>query len=107
MSMTIYFAVNRIKNCKALPGGDTDCQTTLPQVDAGPDQVEKLLSIVFGGLAAVAIIVIILAAINFANAGSDTEKISRSKRAILYALVGLAIVVSAEALTLTVLGNVT
>jgi uncharacterized membrane protein YidH (DUF202 family) len=93
------------KNCKDLPANNSECLTVLPQVSADDGQLQNILSIVFGTLAAVAIVVIVLAAINFANAGSDTEKISRQKRAILYALVGLALVVSAEAVTLTLLGR--
>ena len=102
----LLFAITgQPKNCKDLPANNTDCLTVLPQVTANNDQLQNILSVVFGTLAAVAVLVIILAAINFANAGSDTEKIARQKRAIIYALVGLTIVLSAEVLTLTLLGR--
>lgn len=107
MIARLQFAIDTtIQNCKEQPSGSTSCVTNLPQVPAGAHELKLLLSIAFGTLAAIAIVVIILAAINFANAGSDTEKIARQKRAILYALVGLAIATSAEAIVLTLMGNV-
>ena len=94
----------QIKNCDQGSTNKT-CTTTLPNVAAGENQLQNLLTLVFGVIAAIAIITIMIAAINFASAGSDTDKIARSKRAIIYALIGLVIAISAEVIVLTVLGK--
>lgn len=97
----VFAAIN---NCKQGSSNPT-CTTTLPQVTAGDVQLKRLLSVVFGVIAAIAVITIMIAAINFTTAGSDTEKIARSKRAIIYALVGLVIALLAEVIVLTVIGK--
>lgn len=78
----------------------------LPQVAATDDSVKILLSVVFGAIAAVAIIVIIFASFNFVTGGDDPEKLSRSKKAIIYALVGLAMAIAAEAIVLFALESI-
>ena len=77
----------------------------LPEVKADGTQVKNALAIVFGTFAAVAIIVIIVAAINFATSEGNPDNISRAKKTIIYALVGLVIALSAELLVLTILGR--
>ncbi len=77
----------------------------LPEVKADQDNLNNLFATIFGTIAAVAIIIIMIASINFATAGSDTEKIARSKNAIIYAVIGLVIALSAELIVLTVLGK--
>lgn len=94
------------KNCKTLPaGGPSECLSVLPQVSADQSQLKLILGTFFGIIAAVAIIILIIAAVNFATGGSDTEKISRAKRSILYSLIGLTIALSAEIIVLTVIGR--
>lgn len=94
----------QIKNCDQGTQSN-NCVTTLPHVAANENQLQNILSVIFGVFAAIAIITIMIAAVNFASAGSDTEKVARSKRAIIYALIGLAIAISAEVIVLTVLGK--
>lgn len=108
MKNFLLFAVDDPKNCKtALPSGgsNTDCVSFLPQVSADEAQLRSILGFFFGIIAAVAVIMLIIASINFATAGSDAEKISRSKRTILYSLIGLTIALSAEMIVLTVIGR--
>jgi len=78
----------------------------LPQVAATDDAARTLKSVIFGAVAAVAIIVIIFASFNFVTGGDDPEKISRSKKAIIYAFVGLALAASAEAIVLFALESI-
>ncbi len=78
----------------------------LPQVTANPATVKNILAVVFGVIAAITIIVIILAALTIVTGGDEPEKISRGKRAILYAFIGLAIALSAEIIVQFVLGEV-
>ncbi len=77
--------------------------THLPQVAADKPQLQSILEVFFAVAAGIAVLTIVIAALNFATAGSDTEKISRSKNAIIYALIGLAIALSAEAIVQVVM----
>lgn len=95
----------RIDNCPNQSAGSSSCLTNIPQVPADAEQLQNILSVIFGVIAAAAVVVLVMAAINFATAGSDTDKISRSKKTILYALIGLTIAVSAEIIVLTVVGS--
>lgn len=100
--------VTQATNCPA-EGNRNNCLTNLPQVRADREsdrgQISTILSIVFGIAAGVALISLMIASFNYATAGTDIEKIGRSKRAIIFALTGLVIALSAEALVLTILGE--
>ncbi len=82
-----------------------NCSSILPEVNAGRGQLENGLSIIFAVFAAVAVVVIVIAAINFATAEGNPENISKAKKTIIYALIGLVISLSAEALVLMVAGR--
>lgn len=100
------FAQINPDNCDRGPGANTKCLTSLPSVKADSDQLQNGLSIFFGIIAAVAVITIMIAAFNFVTGGDDPDKISRSKKTIVFSLVGLGIAISAEAIVLTVLGKI-
>jgi SNF family Na+-dependent transporter len=76
--------------------------TNLPEIAANQGQLSKAFSIIFGVAAALAAVTIALAAFNYATAATDTDKIMRSRKAILLAVVGLAISLLGEAIVLTV-----
>ena len=77
----------------------------LPNVSASPATAQTIFGIIFGVAAALAILVIIISAFNIVTGGGDPDKISRGKKGAIYALVGLAIAVSAEAIVLVVLNR--
>lgn len=79
--------------------------TKLPEVKANENQIENILAVAFGVVAGIAVLSLVIAAINFATGGGDPEKISRSKNAIIFSLVGLAIALSAEAIVLLFLNK--
>lgn len=97
--------VSKRENCGQGAENDRGCLSTLPEVRADGDQLRAGLAVVFAAFAAVAIIVIIIAAINFATAEGNPENISKAKKTIIYALVGLVISLSAEFAVLAVLGR--
>ena len=89
-----------------VPNGDTKRDLiNLPQIPANEDQLQKLLAIVFGLAAAIAVIVILVASIEMVTNGDNPETIAKARRTIIYALIGLTLAVSAEAIVLTVLGS--
>lgn len=76
--------------------------TGLPDAAANPDQLKTVLQLAFGVAAAIAVLTIVIAAFNYATAGGDSDKISRSRRAIIFALVGLAITLLGQAIVFVV-----
>jgi hypothetical protein len=92
-------------NCSESQRGGGNCLSVLPEVGANSGQAEKGLAVLFGVVAAMAVVVIIIAAINFANSEGNPENIAKAKKTIIYALVGLIIALSAEAIVLTLIGR--
>lgn len=100
----LLFAQEKVANCP-LGSNNPECAVTLPKVSAGDDQVTDVLQIIFAVAAGVALISLMIAALNYVTAFSDQDKIARSRRNIIYSLLGLLIALSAEAIILTVVGR--
>lgn len=102
----LYFAATA--NCPdALTGGDPSvCNTGLPSTAATNTQLNQLLSVVFGILGVVAVIFLVIGGIQFMTSGGNSEQTNKAKNTILYALIGLAIAVSAELLVAFVLNKI-
>ncbi|MBW3568751.1 hypothetical protein KY385_01325 [Candidatus Parcubacteria bacterium] len=88
------------------PGRNPECLTNLPGVSANTSNLQLGLSIVFGVAASIALVSLVIAALNYATAATDHEKIIRSRKNIIFSLIGLAIALSAEVMVLTVLDNI-
>lgn len=98
-----YLAITEPKNCE---NGGPNCLTTLPETAANSASIEKIFGIVFGTIAALAVLIIMLSALNWAIRGGDPEVITRSRKAIIYAAVGLALALLSEMLVLTLLKRI-
>ena len=83
------------------PGG----LTNLPEVAANDASLDNLLSIVFGVIAAVAVIIIVIQGIRFVLSSGDPQKAADARKGVIYSLVGLVVVLLAEAITLLVVGR--
>lgn len=103
MSLFNLFGVDRVENCPQ--GSGANCFTNLPQAPAGDDQLKILFALWFGVAVALAIITILVAAFNFATAATDSDKISRAKKSVALALIGLFLSISAELIVMTLLGR--
>ena len=84
---------------------NSESKTCLPTVSASPDVVKTTLQFVFGIIGAVALIYIILAAFQFVIAQGNPDGIAKARQSIIYAVIGLAIAVSAEIIVTFVLGQ--
>jgi len=100
----LLFAQEKVSNCP-LGTDNSNCAITLPKVGAGDTQITTVLQVVFAVAAGVALISIMIAALNYVTAFSDQDKIARSRRNIIYSLLGLLIALSAEAIIVTVVGR--
>jgi cytochrome bd-type quinol oxidase subunit 1 len=92
-------------DCAGADINDTTYCTGLPKSVASSDNVQNIFHIVVGTLAAVAVLIIVISALNIVTAGGDSTKVAKARSAILYALVGLIIVIIAEAIVALVAGK--
>jgi len=77
----------------------------LPIVGAGSSVFQTALQIVFGVLAALAILFIVLGGLRLVMAQGDPQGVTKARNTILYAVIGLAIAISAEVIVAFVLGK--
>lgn len=82
------------------------CDTGLPRVQASNGNLATLMTYVFGVIGAIAIIVIIIGALNMTLAEGDAGKVARARQTVVFALVGLVIAISAEAIIAFVIKNI-
>jgi len=81
------------------------CDTGLPMVQASDANLTTIMTYLFGIIGAIAIIVIIVGALNMTLAEGDASKIARARQTVIFALVGLVIAISAEAIIAFVVKN--
>jgi hypothetical protein len=101
MWYSIIAQITNNSDCKS--ANDLAC---IPESPATIDQLRKLMQISFGSIALLAVIIIIIAGINFIMSGGDPQKIAKAKKAVIYACVGLAIAISAEIFVTFVVGRI-
>lgn len=70
------------------------------------DTVAIILSIVFGILGAVALLMIVISGLRYITSDGDPQKAGSAKSGIVYALVGLAVAVLAQAIVVFVVRRV-
>lgn len=80
--------------------------TGLPTVSAGHDQLVQILQLVIGIIAAVAVLFVVIGGFRFVISEGDPQSTAKARSTIVYAVVGLIIAVSAEALVTFVLGKI-
>ena len=99
-SYLIFAAVN-----DAACGNNNTCESGLPHVDASGVQIHQILQIVFGVLAALAVLMIVIAGLRFITAQGSPQETAKARNTIVYALIGLVVALIAEAFVSFVLGN--
>lgn len=81
------------------------CETGLPTVAANQANLTIIMQLIFGIIGAVAVIVIIVGALSMIAAQGDPGKVAKARQTVIFALVGLAIAISAEAIVTFTLGR--
>lgn len=94
----------QVNNCP-LGQGSPSCNTNLPEVAADASTVSTFMSVVFGVLGAVCVILIIYAGFQFIIGGDDPNKVKNARNTIIWALIGLGVALLAEAIVLLVLSR--
>lgn len=78
----------------------------LPDVQATPSTLQKVLTIAFTIIGAVAVLFIVIGGIRYITAQGDPAKVTSAKNQIVYTGIGLIIAVSAAAVVNFILGTV-
>lgn len=77
----------------------------IPDITLNSGSVKSVLNVVYFIATVVAVIVIIVAGIIFSTSLGDTSKVSRARNTIIYAAIGLVVVIVAYSITAFVAGS--
>lgn len=89
MPMLVYSGVYHLAAYTVNPGN-------LPQVGTGHSEAQTILQFVFGIVGALAFLMIVISGLRYILSADNPDRASRAKNGIIYALVGVAIALSAE-----------
>lgn len=78
--------------------GEGSGQVDIPTI-SGEDLIQNGLSLAFFVAGIVAVIIIIVAGLSYTTSSGDAGKITRAKNMILYAVIGLVVIIAAYAIT--------
>ena len=105
MLLSVLTKFASIDNCAAGTADNNTCLTNLPTVQANQAALTQFLSIIFGVIAAVAVLIIVIQGIKFALTQGDPQKAADARKSIIYTVVGLGVSVSAELIVRLVIGK--
>ena len=88
---------------RCTPDITTNC-VNLPIVNT-ENQVANILQIVFGIIAAVSVIYMVLSGLKFITAAGNPDQVAKARQAIIYGAIGLVISASAGLIVTFVLGR--
>jgi len=88
-------------------GDGLTCSTHLPVVNAGTNELQAILQIVFGVMAAVAVLMIVIAGFRFISGAGNSQETAKARSTIIYAIAGLVVALIAEAIVTLVLDKLT
>ncbi len=80
--------------------------SSLPHVDGGQGSIQIILSIVFGIIGSLSVLMIVISGLKYITSSGDPQKASEAKSGIMYALIGLAIAILAQAIVVFVVKRV-
>lgn len=95
-----HFATTVVTNCTG-----SKCDTNFPGVSANNGSVQTVVQIAFAIIGTLAVIYLLFASIQMITSQGDPQTIAKSRQAILYAVVGIVVAVSAELIVTFVLGK--
>lgn len=77
----------------------------LPQASASTSVIANVLAVVFGLVGAIALLMITLSGLKYITSNGDPQRAAQAREGILYALVGVAVAIFAEAIVAFVAGK--
>lgn len=103
MSLLTFFAAT----CSGdqIKVGDVCNSTGLPTVQAGGPELQQVLQIALGIMAALAVLFVVIGALRYVLSAGKPEDTGRARAMMVYAVVGLVVAISAEAFVTFVLNR--
>lgn len=86
--------------------GSLKCETGLPNVGASHHEIGQILTIVFGIIAAVAVLMIVISGFRFIIAQGNPQEVAKARNTIIYAVIGLLVAITAEGIVAFTLSGV-
>lgn len=78
----------------------------LPQPQTDQNEVKTVIQIVIAIIGALALLFIVISGLRYVISSGDPQDTAKAKSGIIYALAGLVLALSAEAIVTWVIGNV-
>lgn len=78
----------------------------LPQANANTSTIQTIISIIIGIVAAISLLFIVIGGFRYILSQGDPQGVSKAKGTILYALIGLAVVIVAQAIVVFVVKGI-
>lgn len=78
----------------------------LPKSNANKSQIENVIGIVITIIGAIAFLMVVLSGFRYVLAGGEPEKLAKARNALIFALVGLLIAITAQAIVSFVVKNI-
>ncbi len=82
------------------------CAAPLPNPAASSAKIQDLLSIVFGVIGALSLLMLTIGGFRYITANGDAQAIAKAKNTIIYALVGLVVAILATVIVTFVTGRI-
>lgn len=84
----------------------TSGELDIPKGDVGQTNVDNVMRIVFAVAGAIALLIITLSALRYVLSQGDPQSTAKAKNGIMYALIGIIIVISAVVIVTYVTNNI-
>lgn len=78
--------------------------TGLPNVAAGSQQLNQLITIGMAVVGAIAVLALVIAALHFVTSQGEPQEVAKARSTLIYVAVGVAVIVTAEAIVAFLLG---
>lgn len=79
----------------------------LPRTPGGSEQMENIVNAILGVMGAIAVLIVVIAGFIMVNSQGDPARVTNARNAIIYSLVGLAVIMFVFAIVNFVIGGVT
>jgi hypothetical protein len=87
--------------------GTKVCETGLPRIEAGPDQLQIIANVAFGVIGVIAVFLIMLNGYKLIISNGDPQALGKARSTLIFAVVGLVVAVSADLIINLVIGRIT
>jgi CDP-diglyceride synthetase len=82
-------------------------ENILPNPTGGSNsEIKTILGIIYGVVGALAVLFIVISGFRYIVSDGDPQKAAQAKQGIIYALIGIVVVIMAQVITVFVIGKV-